>query len=604
MRKAVLLLLALSAACTTDYEGLGFDPATGGRGSGGHGGTPSAGGSGGPAGGRRGGAGAAGGTAGLGGMGAGGSATGGAGTGGVAVGGAAGGVAGAAGAGNQAGSGGGAGGVGGAGGQGLPSGASCDTGAQCATGFCFDGTCCQSDCTGACRSCANSTGTCTLAPAMSDPRDDCAADATNSCGRTGFCSGTGTCALAAAGTVCQSGPVCDATHATVIAGAACDGAGVCAPSPPVSCNGFACAAGACQNSCSDDSACAPGAFCSAATCVAVPNLAGNGDLETGTLTGWSAFGGDGTLGLSSSYWHTGQFSVDLSGRSKAFQGPSYALPTGLGRYTIGIWAMQAQDTSPPQPNLIAQIRLVCLNSTSYVTVQSGVGTSAPAGIWVHLVGDVDTRTDPGVAADCFADGAGLVRSATLFVNQADSSGVTALPDLYADDLVVESGDGHNLIGNPNFETGMADGWSTTGGASSLGVSNSFAHGGQRSLSQSGRTLPSSAVTYALPLGAARYAVSLWALQGGTTDHQLALLPLYSCVGSTVVHFAAPSAAVTAAAGAWTQLSGSFVFPPADAPAGCVLSQASVAVGQAETGDCGSTVECPDLFVDDASITLK
>ena len=46
------------------------------------------------------------------------------------------------------------------------------------------------------------------------------------------------------------------------------------------------------------------------------------------------------------------------------------------------------------------------------------------------------------------------------------------------------------------------------------------------------------------------------------------------------------------------------FPPANAPAGCVMSQASLALGQAETGTCGSTVECPDLFVDDASITLK
>jgi hypothetical protein len=171
-------------------------------------------------------------------------------------------------------------------------------------------------------------------------------------------------------------------------------------------------------------------------------------------------------------------------------------------------------------------------------------------------------------------------------------------------LVVQSTDGHNLIGNPGFEAGMIDGWSTTSGSSTLSVSSTTSHGGQYGLWQAGRTLPSDAVVYALPLGAARYAASLWVLQSGTDIHQLALLPLYSCIGNPTVYFGAPSAAVTTPPGQWTRLSGTFVFPPAAAPAGCVLSQASVVFGQAETGTCGSTVECPDLFVDDASITLE
>ncbi len=179
-----------------------------------------------------------------------------------------------------------------------------------------------------------------------------------------------------------------------------------------------------------------------------------------------------------------------------------------------------------------------------------------------------------------------------------------LPDIYVDDLVIQATDGHNLIGNPNFEGGWTSGWSTTGGSSTLGASNSFAHEGQYSLRQSARTMPTSAITYALPIGAARYAVSFWVLQDGTTDHQLGLLPLYSCIGSSTSYYATPSAPVVAHAGQWTQVTGTFVFPPPDAPAGCVLSQASVALGQGETGDCGSTLECPDLYVDDASITLK
>src|SRR6185312_3049392 len=366
-----------------------------------------------------------------------------------------------------------------------------------------------------------------------------------------------------------------------------------------------CSAGACVNYCANDGDCAGGAFCSATTCVSSVNLAGNGDLETGTLAGWSAFAG-GTLGLSTAHAHGGQLSVELSDRNQIYQSPAYALPTGLGRYTIGVWAMQMGDTSAAPPELVAQVRLVCFSSTAYVTVQmGGVGMSAPAGTWLHYVADVDLTTDPAVAPDCFATQTppGLVKSATLFIAQLDS-GDAVYPTLYADDLTVVSTDGRNLIGNPNFEAGASAGWSTTGGASILDVSNSTAHAGQRSLWQSGRTLPASAVTYALPLGTARYLASLWVMQSGTAAHQLALLPLYSCIGSTVVHFGAPSVAVTAPAGQWTQLSAAFAFPPAGAPAGCVLSQASVALGQAETGTCGDTVECPDLFLDDASITLK
>jgi hypothetical protein len=68
---------------------------------------------------------------------------------------------------------------------------------------------------------------------------------------------------------------------------------------------------------------------------------------------------------------------------------------------------------------------------------------------------------------------------------------------------------------------------------------------------------------------------------------------------------APSIATVSnlAANTWTQIGGTVALPPPDAPAGCQLTDAAVSVRQAETGTCGSTVECPDLFVDDISITL-
>jgi hypothetical protein len=58
-------------------------------------------------------------------------------------------------------------------------------------------------------------------------------------------------------------------------------------------------------------------------------------------------------------------------------------------------------------------------------------------------------------------------------------------------------------------------------------------------------------------------------------------------------------------GAWTQLMGTVTMPPANAPAGCKVTAASVYVMQEGTmcGTGSGQVECPDLYVDDASITL-
>src|SRR6185295_12360170 len=135
--------------------------------------------------------------------------------------------------------------------------------------------------------------------------------------------------------------------ASVVARSVCSGAGACVPDRQVSCDGFACTSGACATTCSDDSGCAQGGFCSARTCIVKPNLVGNGDLETGTLTGWSPFSST-PMVLSSSaaagYAHTGQFSGQLTGRTQSYQGPAYPLPTGLGQYSISAWAMQTQDT--------------------------------------------------------------------------------------------------------------------------------------------------------------------------------------------------------------------------------------------------------------------
>ena len=53
---------------------------------------------------------------------------------------------------------------------------SCSTGADCPSGFCVDGACCNSDCSGFCQACnvAASVGTCAPIPEDADPNNECA----------------------------------------------------------------------------------------------------------------------------------------------------------------------------------------------------------------------------------------------------------------------------------------------------------------------------------------------------------------------------------------------------------------------------------------------
>lgn len=362
-----------------------------------------------------------------------------------------------------------------------------------------------------------------------------------------------------------------------------------------------CCATECAGSCMT---CASGT-CAAVTCT-VPNLAGNGDLETGTTTGWVPANGATTLGLSAvasaGQAHSGGYSVFVSNRTQAYQGPGYNLPTGAGKYAISAWAMQKDLASISG---LLQVRVACQTNTSYyLAVQDvGFGVAMPQGVWTFFSSTVDIGA---AGADCLPDGStpGLIKVANVYLNHIDTM-TTPYPDLYLDDLIVQVTDGHNLVGNPNFEAGMTDGWSVNAGSATLAVSNTVAHGGTQSLRHSARSVPGAGPTYTLPIGAARYLISLWAQHSGATTHDLVLQPTYTCIGGSLV---APPAIVTAtmvASNTWTQLTGTVEFPPADAAAGCELAQAAFHVQQEGTA-CGSAsgqVECPDLYVDDVSVTL-
>jgi hypothetical protein len=114
-------------------------------------------------------------------------------------------------------------------------GSNCDGPADCVTGFCVDGVCCNSACTGVCESCVEAeTG---------DPN--------------------GVCAPIAPGTQCAPG---SCVSGTATAPSTCDANGTCVPGLMTSCNPYVCDAGTmtCKTMCASNADCAAPATCNIA----------------------------------------------------------------------------------------------------------------------------------------------------------------------------------------------------------------------------------------------------------------------------------------------------------------------------------------------------
>jgi hypothetical protein len=340
-----------------------------------------------------------------------------------------------------------------------------------------------------------------------------------------------------------------------------------------------------------------GKVCDAAGVCGPYNLAGNGNVEYGTADGWGNFCGGTTVlnnTTANGYAHTGQYSFADTARTQNCAGPSYKLPTGPGKYIITGWGMQNDNVTF---NGSLQIGLQCGTATStnhYPSV--GYNVSMPQGVWVKFSATVDTTTGN---ADCVIATPGDVRSALLYLNQNTNPATPApYPNLYLDDVT----DGHNLIGVPTFEVaGVTSGWGNNGGGT-LATNTTNYHSGNSSLGLTTRAATSNGPAYSLPLGKAAYNLSVWAMHTGTSTHNLSLSLAYRCLGETSSHYPTLATVNAVAGNTWTQLSVSnLAMPPTGAPAGCKLIQANFYVQQ-EGGTCG-TIECPDLFIDDASLTV-
>ena len=83
-----------------------------------------------------------------------------------------------------------------------PLGSTCAANNECSSGFCADGVCCNTGCSGTCQSCnlAGTVGTCSNVPNGQDPSNECTG-ATN-------CNGAGACVLLPQGSACTTAAEC------------------------------------------------------------------------------------------------------------------------------------------------------------------------------------------------------------------------------------------------------------------------------------------------------------------------------------------------------------------------------------------------------------
>ena len=288
---------------------------------------------------------------------------------------------------------------------------------------------------------------------------------------TASADGAGACRKHIPGTVCLAA---GCSSAAVHAQSTCDGAGTCNAGASTSCGAYQCdqLGIACATSCTADANC-NGGFCSATACYAPStiNLAGNGDLEYGNGVGWSTNGGAPALqnatAVPPGQVHAGTYAMGNITRAERLQRASL-------RDTDGRRRLRDQPVGDAKRE-----RRTGRGGADKPGLRPRLGQLLPDGRIVRLQpasGDVDAderNREPD-------DRQHAVRSQRRHARRDQVRGGLPQPDgerhsgharpnLFVDDLVIRVTDGHNLVGNPNFEAfdtltglGVTSGWATNG----------------------------------------------------------------------------------------------------------------------------------------------
>ena len=234
--------------------------------------------------------------------------------------------------------------------------------------------------------------------------------------------------------------------------------------------------GTCGTSCTADSAVFRAPSAAPAPASRPRTSSATATSRAAARTGWSVFGGSGALAISSvaagGVAHTGQYSVCGVEPQQYYQGPGYNMPTGAGqvqhhrlghaegarqhrRSVAGPTAVRGQR----QPGLLPH-RSARRVSACRWPWESGRCSAPPSTRRSRRRASIVCRRGRRPAWS------GRRRSTSISTTTCRARS----PPLYLDDVVVTVTDGHNLVGNPNFEAGLVDGWSLSAGSSTLTIS--------------------------------------------------------------------------------------------------------------------------------------
>ncbi len=150
----------------------------------------------------------------------------------------------------------------------ITAGAPCAVDADCYGGSCEGGVCCDTACTGTCKSCRASKtgladGVCGNIKANTDPDSECTMLGSGTCQTSGLCNGNGAC-QSNSGTECVPGSCAGTTVA--VNPRKCNASGACVAGTTTDCAPYICEGVACRTTCSLDSQCQSGYFCDGGKC--------------------------------------------------------------------------------------------------------------------------------------------------------------------------------------------------------------------------------------------------------------------------------------------------------------------------------------------------
>jgi hypothetical protein len=149
-------------------------------------------------------------------------------------------------------------------------GRTCLAASDCGSGYCVDGVCCGSACTGTCQACSAARkgsgfdGVCGTTRIGTDPDDECSDQGAASCGTSGSCDGSGACQRYPAGTVCSLAYECGGAGTCPTACGPSNASGDASCVSHYYCDGVG--PGACQPANGTGSACARGRECASGVC--------------------------------------------------------------------------------------------------------------------------------------------------------------------------------------------------------------------------------------------------------------------------------------------------------------------------------------------------